>query len=226
PPPRGAAPPPPGARPPPPPPRPPAPPRAGAPAGGRGRPSAADAGAGQPVDWAAQLAGLSADERHHTLLALVREHAATVLGHADTDAVQVDASFKDLGFDSFTAVELRNRLAAATGLRLPAALVFRHPTPDGIAAHLLERLAPEDTAAPAHGTLDPVLTDLTRLENTLTNVALEDSDSSAVMSRLESLLARLKADRKPANESSAAERLESASADQVLDFIHNELGVS
>ncbi|MBB5937000.1 acyl transferase domain-containing protein [Streptomyces zagrosensis] len=196
---------------------------------GRGRRSAADADVAQSVDWAGQLAGLSADERHRALLGLVRGHAATVLGHADTDAVQVDASFKELGFDSFTAVELRNRLAAATGLRLPAALIFRYPTPDGIAAHLLQRLAPDEpdkAGASVSNAVGPVLTDLTRLENALTNAILEDSDSGAVMSRLESLLAKLKAERKPANESSAAERLESASADQVLDFIHNELGVS
>ncbi|WP_217198411.1 type I polyketide synthase [Streptomyces buecherae] len=195
-------------------------------AGVRGRRSAAEVGAGRPVGWAARLAGLSADDRHRTLLGLVREHAATVLGHADADAVQVDASFKDLGFDSFTAVELRNRLAAATGLRLPAALIFRHPTPEGIATHLLQRLVPDEAQPPTHGTAEPALTDLTRLENTLTNAVLADDDAGAVLSRLESLLSRLKAERKPANESSAAERLESASADQVLDFIHNELGVS
>ncbi|WEV23889.1 beta-ketoacyl synthase N-terminal-like domain-containing protein [Streptomyces sp. 71268] len=194
--------------------------------GVRGRRSAAEAGAGRPVDWVAQLAGLSADERHRTLLTLVRGHAATVLGHADADAVQVDASFKDLGFDSFTAVELRNRLAAATGLRLPAALIFRHPTPEGIATHLLQRIVPDETQPPAHGTAELALTDLTRLENTLTNAALADSDAGAVLSRLESLLTRLKAEHKPASEGSAAQRLESASADQVLDFIHNELGVS
>ncbi|WP_046087378.1 type I polyketide synthase [Streptomyces antioxidans] len=161
--------------------------------GGSVRRRAAAAVTGAPsVDWAARLARLSAVERYRTLLGLVRDHAATVLGHADAEAVHTDASFKELGFESLTAVELRDRLAAATGLRLPAALVFRYPTPEGVAHHLVRRLTSGGPDATPTATAPPG----TQLP------------------------------RQPTDETSAAQRLESASADQVLEFIDNELGVS
>jgi polyketide synthase 12 len=190
-------------------------------AAGRTRRTAA-AGGVRTDDWAARLAGRSAEEQRDLLLDLVRGHAATVLGHADPGDVHADTAFKDLGFDSLTAVELRNRLAAATGLRLPAALVFDYPAAGVLAAYLLDRLAPE--AGP--GGVDPVLNELARLETTLTSLDLEDGESGAVTARLESLLAKWKAKRSSNGAASAAERLHAASEDQLLDFIDNELGVS
>jgi acyl transferase domain-containing protein/pyruvate/2-oxoglutarate dehydrogenase complex dihydrolipoamide acyltransferase (E2) component/NADPH:quinone reductase-like Zn-dependent oxidoreductase/acyl carrier protein len=90
------------------------------------------------------LSALSAVERQRTALELVRGEAATVLGHGSTDAIPPEASFKDLGFDSLAAVELRNRLGTATGLSLDAALIFDHPSPAELAEYLCVESAAGD----------------------------------------------------------------------------------
>ncbi len=99
-------------------------------------------------------------ERQALVVEVVREHAAAVLGHSSLAAIDPAASFKELGFDSLGAIELRNRLAQATGVQLEATLVFDHPTPEAIARHLLELVAGGASApAPArasHGSDEPV----------------------------------------------------------------------
>ncbi|GAA3463299.1 acyl transferase domain-containing protein/NAD(P)-dependent dehydrogenase (short-subunit alcohol dehydrogenase family)/acyl carrier protein [Saccharothrix longispora] len=93
--------------------------------------------------FADRLTGLSADERDAAAVELVREHAAAVLGYDDASAVGVEKGFTDLGIDSLAALELRNRLGAACGLRLPATLVFDYPSSYPLARYLLGELLPE-----------------------------------------------------------------------------------
>ncbi|MDT0447344.1 type I polyketide synthase, partial [Streptomyces sp. DSM 41886] len=125
----------------------------------RRRRRAADAPAADPLRQ--RLAALAEPEQRHAVLTLVRENVAAVLGHASPDTVAAGRPFKDLGFDSLTAVELRNRLNTATGLRLPATLVFDHPTPEALAGLIRTRvldLAPAQpqTLAGGGGADEPV----------------------------------------------------------------------
>ncbi|MFD8481864.1 SDR family NAD(P)-dependent oxidoreductase [Kitasatospora sp. NPDC059673] len=99
--------------------------------------------------FAERLVGLSVAEQEGLLLELVVGQVAVVLGHADGSRLDAGRAFKDLGFDSLTAVELRNRLQAAVGVRLPATVVFDHPSPLALAVRLREEVLGSAASAPA-----------------------------------------------------------------------------
>ncbi|MGW0608891.1 SDR family NAD(P)-dependent oxidoreductase, partial [Streptomyces sp. NPDC002640] len=109
---------------------------------------AVDADGAAGGSWTERMAALPEQEREQAVLDLVRHQVATVLGHADADGIAVSRAFKLLGFDSLTAVELRNRLTAATGVRLPATVVFDHPSPAALADHLRAQVTGGTRATP------------------------------------------------------------------------------
>ncbi|WP_246198376.1 type I polyketide synthase [Actinomadura syzygii] len=163
----------------------------------------------------ARLAGMSGTERRAVLLDLVRSQAAAVLGHGGHAAVDADRGFMDLGFDSLTAVELRNRLKRAVGLRLPTTLLFDYPTPDTLADYLRDRLGTSGDARPS------VLAELDRLEGSLATLSPDLRDELA--GRLTGLLTRLTGAAEPASE--LAGRLSTASDDEMFSLIDETLNV-
>ncbi|MFI0737657.1 SDR family NAD(P)-dependent oxidoreductase [Streptomyces sp. NPDC021100] len=185
--------------------------------------AAGNAGPDAAGDLRQRLAGLDAAGRDRVLLDLVRTQAAQVLGHAGAAAVAPDQPFEELGFDSLTAVELRNRLTAATGTRLSATLVFDYPTAAALARHLREAL-PAEGAPAARSVLD----ELDRLEAALAALPPDDPDRVRVATRLRAVAARWDDDRPaPADdEPGAVTDLAAADDDEVFDYIEKELGIS
>jgi acyl transferase domain-containing protein/acyl carrier protein len=112
-------------------------------------------------EFARRLIGLSASQRQRLLVDLVREQAAAVLGHSTAEDIGGDRAFRDLGFDSMTAVELRDRMVRATGLSLPATMVFDYPTAMRLADHLAAHFGGDQTVPttplPVSVTDDPIV---------------------------------------------------------------------
>ncbi|MFE4455652.1 SDR family NAD(P)-dependent oxidoreductase, partial [Streptomyces sp. NPDC056796] len=168
-----------------------------------------------------QLAGLAPQERDRQLVGTVRSHVAAVLGHESADAVGLRRQFLELGLDSVTAVELRNRLNSASGLRLPTTVIFDHPT----VAELVSRLGAEmfgDSEGPA----TPGGAELDSLEALVATMADGDPSRAEIGGRLRSLLRSVSGTAQPDEPAVETEELEAASNDEIFEFIEKEFGIS
>ncbi|WP_190076306.1 type I polyketide synthase [Streptomyces morookaense] len=172
---------------------------------------------------AERLSGLPEGERDKAVLDLVRAEVAAVLGHASDRTVQPEHAFQDLGFDSLTAVELRNRLNKATGLRLPATLVFDYPTPALLARHVLTETT--DAAGPA--LVDSLLAHLETIEQELATKLSEGDARERIVSKLQEVLALAgESGRTPEGSGIDGSDLESATDDEMFDLLGKEYGIS
>jgi malonyl CoA-acyl carrier protein transacylase/NAD(P)-dependent dehydrogenase (short-subunit alcohol dehydrogenase family)/acyl carrier protein len=171
---------------------------------------------GGGTGWARELAGLAPAEQDQLILDLVRGQAAQVLGHDSAEAVDTGRAFKEIGFDSLTALELSQHLTRATGLRLPATLVFDHPTPQAVAASLRAALTGQDTGPAA------ILKELDKLQTALATITADDSSRSRVITRIEAVLHDFRTGT-PDN-TAALHEIDTATDDQIFNILDQELG--
>ncbi len=168
---------------------------------------------------AERLAGLPEAEQLRVVDEVVRAQVAAVLGYASGNAVEAGRGFLDLGFDSLTALELRNRLNAVTGLRLPATLIFDYPNPDALTKHLCA----EVPAGGAKAAL-PVHAELDRLAAVLAATEPGAGERDLITERLRGLLARWTATDDRRDEPGT--ELADATAEEIFDLLDDELGMS
>ncbi|HXB66046.1 MAG TPA: SDR family NAD(P)-dependent oxidoreductase [Solirubrobacteraceae bacterium] len=168
------------------------------------------------VSLASRLAKAPQSEWDTIASDLVRDHVAGILNHASSAAVDLHRPFKEAGFDSLGALEFRNRLSQATGLQLPATLVFDHPTPAAVAKFLLAKAT---TDAGSGKSIDE---EIDKLETMLAADAGDGPERERIGGRLRALLARI-ADDGARHDVVTAEMIEAASAEEILELLHLDL---
>jgi candicidin polyketide synthase FscE len=166
-----------------------------------------------------RLAGLPEADQERVLLDLVWTHSAIVLGNSSGETTEALRAFKDMGFDSLTAVTLRNRIAAATGISLPATVLFDYPTPAALSRLLRDELCAGSMAAPVQ-----VPAELDSLETSLLSFSGNDVARTVITARLQRIMSMWR-DAAPVVESSdVANRIQTATTSEVLEFIDQQLG--
>ncbi|TDQ04391.1 acyl transferase domain-containing protein [Labedaea rhizosphaerae] len=164
-----------------------------------------------------KLAAMSEADQKRTLLDLVRGKVAAQLGYESPGELDPAKAFDDLGFDSVAAVELRTSLGAATGKTLPSTMVFDYSTPIALAEYLRTQLCQDDSGP-------GLLAELDKFEELVSGLGVEEIQRSKITSRLQTLVGRLT--ERQRGETADVTDLESASADDVLAFIDQELGLA
>ncbi|WXB20374.1 type I polyketide synthase [Pendulispora albinea] len=160
-----------------------------------------------------RLTGLPATEVQPIVLELVQGEVAAVLGHASPATIEATRPLHELGLDSLMALDLRNRLVAASGLRFPATLLFDHPTPLALARLIQRELSPPAPDEP------PILSLLERLEALVSSMESDDLARPEIAARLRVLSSRLSAsnDAQVARRA-VAQKLQTASDDELFAF--------
>ncbi|WP_283781933.1 type I polyketide synthase [Streptomyces kronopolitis] len=175
---------------------------------------------GEAQSLTQRLAALPDAERLPALTEVVQTHVAALIGESGPERVSPDRALKEIGFDSLMSVELRNRFAGLIGVKLPATLVFDHPTPHALAEHLLGHL---DLGAAGSAPADrPLLEVVEDLQDRVLSPLTDAATRQALTGRLTELLDRLSAlDARPV---AGTDGLASASAAELMQFIDTELG--
>ncbi|MFE9009849.1 type I polyketide synthase [Streptomyces sp. NPDC007875] len=182
---------------------------------------AVDNAAADTDDLVSRLARATAGQQEKILLDLVQQEAAAVLGHASADLIEPNQPFKEIGFDSLTAVELRNRLSRRAGVRLPATLIFDHPAPAPLARYLLAELGQEvDTSEVLMAELDTVAA-------TLAEVTPDATTHATVLARLQLLVEQWETTEgaTPADEDEEFD-VDTATDEAMFELIDREFGTS
>ena len=171
---------------------------------------------------AQRLHGLTPDQQHTLLMELVRTHTAAVLGHPNPTTLDTNRAFQDLGFDSLSAIELRNRLKTATGLTLSPTLIFDYPTPTTLAQHLHGRI--EHSAGSIETRLmrfDAIVKDLKAL---VLNPEWTVAEKSQLATQLETLRASLTSPDGHNRQKADHHDIESATDTELFAILDEELG--
>ncbi|GAB1818699.1 type I polyketide synthase [Herbidospora sp. RD11066] len=182
------------------------------------RSAAAAGGADAARSLREQLNAVVESDRDRILLTLVRTNAAAVLGHSSAEAVGAGRAFKDLGFDSLTALELRNRLNAATGLKLPATLAFDYPTPS-----VLSEFIKKEIGYTQASTGSAALGEVGKLEKMVKGISLDDDARTVLAARVKALLLTLESGRETAADHADDNDLKAATVENIFDLLDNEL---
>jgi polyketide synthase 7 len=184
-----------------------------------------DTTAASMTSLVARLHGLTAEQRHDQLVDLVCSNAATVLGRSNAADINAGSVFQDLGFDSLTAVELRNRLKTATGLSFSPTLIFDYPTPIVLAEHLDSRLDVDTTSADQPNLMTRFNDITCELQALLDQPDWKPEDKTQLTTRIQALLTTLSTHLDPCeSHDSDDEDIQTATESQLFAILDEELG--